>query len=187
MAEMERPAPSPATEIASEIRTTTPFPVAASQITGFGSSESLTEGALAKAPEPTAPASGTPTVEAVRHAIGSALVASGHESAAQLLGAGAWTLDGANLRIEVAGMGKKMLSLTVNAAAEKIIRQELQRLGASTRFLVVPGGNGAVAPTVMSAPLAGSIQEAALANPLVQRAREIFKADVCSVVDLRKK
>jgi hypothetical protein len=36
-------------------------------------------------------------------------------------------------------MGKKMLALTVNAAAEKIIRQELQRLGAFTRFLVVPG------------------------------------------------
>jgi hypothetical protein len=36
-------------------------------------------------------------------------------------------------------MGKKMLALTVNAAAEKIIRQELQRLGAPTRFLVVPG------------------------------------------------
>ena len=36
-------------------------------------------------------------------------------------------------------MGKKMLALTVNAAAEKIIRQELQRLGAPTRFLIVPG------------------------------------------------
>jgi DNA polymerase-3 subunit gamma/tau len=187
LAEMERPAPFHATEIASETRSTTPFPVATTQSPGHGSSESLTEGALAKAPEPTPPALGAPTIEAVRHAIGSALVTGGHESAAQLLGAGAWTLDGANLRIEVAGMGKKMLSLTVNPAAEKIIRQELQRLGASTRFLVVPGGNGAVAPAVMSAPLAGSIQEEALANPLVQRAREIFKAEVRSVVDLRKK
>ena len=85
-------------------------------------------------------------------------------------------------------MGKKMLALTVNAAAEKIIRQELQRLGAPTRFMVVPGegaasGVSAVAPP----PIAGSIQEAALANPLVQRAREIFHAEVRSVVDLRQK
>jgi DNA polymerase-3 subunit gamma/tau len=187
MAEMELPTPSPATEITSEFRTTTPFPVAPSQSARYPSPESLTEGALAKAPDPAPPASSTPTVEALRHAIGSALVTGGHESAAQLLGAGAWTLDGANLRIEVAGMGKKMLSLTVNAAAEKIIRQELQRLGASTRFLIVSGGHGAVAPAVMSAPLAGSVQEEALANPLVQRAKEIFKADVRSVVDLRKK
>jgi DNA polymerase-3 subunit gamma/tau len=83
-------------------------------------------------------------------------------------------------------MGKKMLALTVNAAAEKIIRQELQRLGAPTRFLVVPGeGTAQAAP--MLPPPAGSIQEAALANPLVQRAREIFKAEVRSVVDLRQK
>ena len=42
-------------------------------------------------------------------------------------------------------------------------------------------------PPPMAAPLAGSIQEAALANPLVQRAQEIFKAEVRSVVDLRNK
>jgi DNA polymerase-3 subunit gamma/tau len=127
-------------------------------------------------------------LEALRHAIGSALVAAGHSSAAQLLGSGAWTLDGSSLRIEVPGMGKKMLSLTVNDVAEKIIRQELQRMGAPTRFLVVPGsGTAASAPAPMATPLAGSIQEAALGNPLVQRAREIFKAEVRSVVDLRQK
>jgi DNA polymerase-3 subunit gamma/tau len=126
----------------------------------------------------------------VRHAIGSALVNAGHHTAAELLGSSAWILDGSSLRIEVPGVGKKMLSLTVNAAAEKIIRQELQRLGAPTRFHVVPG-EGAPAPapasTATAVPLAGSIQEAALANPLVQRAREIFKAEVRSVLDLRQK
>jgi DNA polymerase-3 subunit gamma/tau len=126
----------------------------------------------------------------VRPAIVSALSDAEHTSAAELLGAGSWTLDGASLRIEVPGMGKKMLALTVNAAAEKIIRQELQRLGAPTRFLVVPG-EGSVGPAQaqapVAAPLAGSIQEAALGNPLVQRAQEIFKAEVRSVVDLRQK
>jgi len=90
----------------------------------------------------------------------------------------------------VPGVGKKMLSLTVNAATEKIIRQQLQRLGASTRFQVAPGeGASLTAPasTTTPAPLAGSIQEAALANPLVQRAKEIFKAEVRSVLDLRQK
>jgi DNA polymerase-3 subunit gamma/tau len=33
----------------------------------------------------------------------------------------------------------------------------------------------------------GSVQEAALAHPMVRRAQEIFKADVRSVVDLRSK
>jgi DNA polymerase III subunit gamma/tau len=113
------------------------------------------------------------------------LTKEGHASAAQLLVGASWTLDGANLRIEVPGVGKKMLSLTVNAAAEKIIRQELQRLGAPARFMVVPGEGVAQAP--VEAPVAGSIQESALANPLVQRAKEIFNAEVRSVVDLRQK
>ena len=190
--ELVRPAISTATQIAPEsqaatpIRVVTPFPAASSN--GYGSAETVTEGALARATEAAPQVLGPPTVEALRHAIGSALVTAGHESASQLLGSGAWILDGATLRIEVAGMGKKMLSLTVNAAAEKIIRQELQRLGASPRFLVVPGtGTGQVEAAMMSVPVAGSIQEAALANPLVQRAREIFKAEVRSVVDLRRK
>lgn len=86
----------------------------------------------------TVPVSAAFDLDSVRQAIGIALVEAGHESAAQLLGAASWTVDGASLRIEVAAMGKKMIALTLNAAAEKIIRQELQRLGAPTRFLVVP-------------------------------------------------
>jgi DNA polymerase-3 subunit gamma/tau len=195
IAELERPAQSTPAAITGEISgspfsPSTPFTAAASPSTGYTSTATLTEGALAKAPQAVPALSGAPGMEAVRHAIGSALVTSGHSSAAQLLGSGTWTLEGATLRIDVPAMGKKMLSLTVNAAAEKIIRQELQRLGAPTRFLVVPGDrteSSATAATQVSAPLAGSIQEAALAHPLVQRAREIFKADVRNVVDLRTK
>ena len=191
VATMERPSPAAAHASASEAFSSpflgsAPFPAAATPATGYAAT--LTEGALAKAPEAATPSSGPPSMESLRHAIGSALVDAGHVSAAQLLGSGAWTLDSASLRIEVAGMGKKMLSLTVNAAAEKIIRQELQRLGAVARFLVIPGaGSDAPAAAAISAPLAGSIQEAALSNPWVQRAQDIFKAEVRSVVDLRQK
>ena len=164
----------------------TPFPAAQEPSASYGSAATLTEGALAKAPEAATQPLAAPSIESVRHAIGSGLVNAGHVSAAQLLGAGAWTLEATSLRIEVPGMGKKMLALTINAAAEKVIRQELQRLGAPARFLVVPGAASAEGP-VDAAPLAGSIQETALSNPLVQRAKEIFKAEVRSVVDLRQK
>jgi DNA polymerase-3 subunit gamma/tau len=126
-----------------------------------------------------------PTADILRDAVAAALDAGGHPSAAQLLGAGVWTLDTASVRIEVAGMGKKMLSITVNAAAEKIIRQELQRLGAPARFLVVLGEGDAPAAAPVAAP--GSAREAALKHPMVQRAREIFQAEIRSVVDLREK
>ncbi|MGA8043123.1 MAG: hypothetical protein WCA37_10000 [Terracidiphilus sp.] len=186
--EMPRPVPSPVAEAAQAMQAPqveSAQPVASEPAQGF--SHSLTEGSLAKAPE-TAAASGILVdTENLRQAVVQALEGGGHASAAQLLGAAVWSVDGASVRIETAPMGKKMLSLTVNAAAEKMIRQELQKLGAPARFLVVPGAGGAPAPRAETAPMAGSVQEAALANPLVQKAKEIFKAEVRSVVDLRSK
>jgi DNA polymerase III subunit gamma/tau len=174
-----------ATAATSAISTVTPFPAAsAAPFTGFA--ETLTEGSLAKAPDPAT--AGTADVDTLRQGVVQALANGGHQSASQLLGSGAWTIDGANLRIEVGGIGKKMLALTVNAAAEKIIRQELQRLGGPARLMVVPGeGAAAGGGPAMAEPLAGSVQEEALNNPLVQRAKEIFNAEVRSVVDLRAK
>lgn len=126
-------------------------------------------------------------VESLRTAVCAALERAGHASAAQLLGVGVWTLDGAMVRIETAAMGKKMLSLTVNAAAEKIIREALASQGAPARFLVVPGETGGMAQPAAPAAARGSIQEAAMQHPLVQRAKEILNAEVRSVVDLREK
>jgi len=193
--EMERTAPAPSSSPVlladaptSTVRETPQFPAVSAPPIGFGST-TLTKGSLQKAPEVKAQ-SPTPTgsalsVDALRDAVGATLSKEGHASAAQLLNGATWTLDGANLRIEVPGLGKKMLSLAVNAAAEKLIRQELQRLGAPSRFMVIPGEGVAQAP--VAAPAAGSIQEAALAHPLVQRAKEVFKAEVRTVIDLRQK
>ncbi len=131
----------------------------------------------------TAPA-GSLSPEVVQQAITSALAQQGHGSASQLISTARFTLEATSLRIEVPGIGKKMLALTVNAAAEKIIRQELQRLGGPARFMVIPG-EGVAATSAVAAPVAGSIQQTALEHPMVQRAKEIFNAEVRSVVDLR--
>jgi DNA polymerase III subunit gamma/tau len=125
--------------------------------------------------------------EAMRQAVCGALEAAGHASAAQLLGAGVWTLDGAQLRIETAPMGKKMLSLTVNAAAEKIVRTALSQSGGPSRFLIVAGESGGSAAPMAPIAARGSVQETALQHPLVQRAKDVFHAEVRSVVDLRDK
>jgi len=93
----------------------------------------------AAAPEAVAaPALGALDLDSLRHSAVLAMRNAGHGSAAELLNTGSWAVDGSGLRIEVPGIGKKMLALTVNAAAEKVIRTELQRLGAPSRFLVVP-------------------------------------------------
>ena len=182
--EMPRPASGPVSDAPAPLSVAEPERAAPAAATGF--TEPLTEGSLARVPERAQ--TGVKTdVDVLRQAVSQALETGGHSSAAQLLGAAAWTIDGAAVRIETAAMGKKMLSLTVNAAAERIIRQELQRLGAPLRFLVVPGSGAAPARSSDAAPLAGSVQEGALAHPLVQKAQEIFKAEVRSVLDLRTK
>lgn len=86
--------------------------------------------------------SAVPNLESLREAVCAALDRAGHSSAAQVLGTGVWKLDGAMVRIETAAMGKKMLSLTVNAAAEKIIREVIVSEGGPARFLVAPGETG---------------------------------------------
>jgi DNA polymerase III subunit gamma/tau len=128
---------------------------------------------------------GAVDADSLRTSVVATLSAGGHASAGQLLSTASFVASGSSLRIEVPGVGKKMLGITVNPAAEKIIRQELQRLGAPTRFMVVPGEGSA--PAAAAPPPTGSVHEAALANPLVQRAREIFHAEVRSVVDLHQR
>jgi DNA polymerase-3 subunit gamma/tau len=172
---------------ASPFSGSTPFPASASPAPGYGFVRSITEGALAKAPATDAQPGEAPSLESIRHTVGAALVEAGHVSAAQLLGAANWILDGTSLRIEVPGVGKKMLSLTVNANTEKLIRQQLQRLGAPARFLIVPGEGSPAGQAPVAAPISGSVQEAALSHPLVQRAKELFNAEVLSVIDLRQK
>jgi DNA polymerase-3 subunit gamma/tau len=137
---------------------------------------------------PGAPVSqeGNLSAEAVQQAIIFALAQHGHASASQLISTARFTLEATSLCIEVPGIGKKMLGLTVNAAAEKIVRQELQRLGGPSRFMVIPG-EGLASTSAVMAPVAGSIQQAAMEHPMVQRAKEIFNAEVRSVVDLRSK
>ena len=165
-----------------------PFPTASTQPVEPPTLE--TESALAAAPAPQSatpavPVDG-PTPEAVQQAVIAALAEAGHASASTLLSTARFTLEATSLRIEVPGMGKKMLSLTVNAAAEKIIKQEVQKLGGPARFMVLPG-EGIAATSSVSAPAAGSLKPAALEHPMVQRAKEIFNAEVRSVVDLRTK
>jgi DNA polymerase-3 subunit gamma/tau len=190
MAEMPRPIAGPKTEAVgdsslgvAEAVIPVAVPPAQEENSGADFSAAVPPRRSADAPE----INSALTVENLRLAVISALADAGHASAAQLLGTGTWTLDVSSLRIEVPGIGKKMLSLTVNGVAEKIIRQEMQRLAAPSRFMVVPGEGVASVAAIAAAPVAGSIQESALANPLVQRAREIFNAEVRSVVDLRTK
>jgi len=161
--------------------------------------EETTAGALALATEPAADAEAA-SLDHIRDAVCAALEREGHNTASVLLGAGKWRengerQNGESIEVEV-GMGKKMLSLTMNPEAEKICREALRAIGVTRKLVVLAGegGNGGdgasggprLASKQQAGPV-GSIQAKALDNPLVRQAQELFQAEVRSVLDLREK
>jgi DNA polymerase-3 subunit gamma/tau len=116
-----------------------------------------------------------------------ALEKAGHATAATLLGAGTWIETPELIRVEVAAK-KTMLGLTINAEAEKLIRAAIRPLAGTPPRPIqwVPGEGGSAKAAARPAPT-GSVQALAMENPLVQQAKELFQAEIRSVVDLRGK
>jgi DNA polymerase-3 subunit gamma/tau len=155
-----------------------------------------TSGALALAPQPSVPEPVTEAAPALalgaaldldrlRDAVCSALEAAGHNTAASLLDAGTWSETAEQVRIGVVAK-KTMLGLVMTPEAEKITRSAARPF--TPKPIAVTPGEGTAAARA-SAPRAasnGSVQATALEHPLVKTARELFNAQVHSVVDLRE-
>ncbi|MGC8550754.1 MAG: DNA polymerase III subunit gamma/tau [Acidobacteriaceae bacterium] len=155
---------------------------------GVGHAEpERTEGALALASNPQDKAN----LDHIAQTVCEALEREGHSTAAVLLSSGRWTDQGKTIQAEVA-IKRVMLGLTFNTEAERICKAALQTMGVTQKLSVVPGenlsshhlpGTGAAKP---ARPVSGSIQAAALNDPLVKKAQELFDAEVRSVLDLRE-
>jgi DNA polymerase III subunit gamma/tau len=127
-------------------------------------------------------------LDKLRDVVTAALDEQGHSTAASLLGAVRWKLDedGA-IRVEV-GVKKTMLGLTMNGEAWKIVREALRGAGATQKMTVVPGETAAEPSSGTQRVWSrDSIEAAALSNPLVRQAQEMFQAEIRSVLDLRDK
>jgi DNA polymerase-3 subunit gamma/tau len=150
--------------------------------------------APAARPEPAAaaePSDGAIDLVAMREAAVAALAAGNHATAATLLGDGGWTETSDGIRVEVAAK-KVMLGLVMNAEAEKLVRAAIRPYAGKPPRAIqwVPGesGGGASPKAAADRPVtAGSVQALAMENPLVQQAKDLFQAEVRSVVDLRGK
>jgi DNA polymerase-3 subunit gamma/tau len=166
-------------------------PVPATPPTRLAVSDELAGSAVAVADEPPiAMAEEGSALDLIRarDAICAALEDNGHNTAAALLGDGNWTETGSIIQAEVR-LKKTMLSLTMNADAERICRNALRDLGITHKLVVVPG-EGATTATQRTASAdrpRGGVQAQALENPLVRQAQELFGAEVRSVLDLRDK
>jgi DNA polymerase-3 subunit gamma/tau len=133
------------------------------------------------APVLTAP----PDVDAVKQAIVQALVDAEQTSAAQLLSDAAWSQAEREWRVEV-GVGEQMLSVAINADARKLAERLLRERGWMPAKIAFIATTAARTTKPASLPLpAGGVAQLANENTLVQKARQLFDADIRDVVDLR--
>jgi DNA polymerase-3 subunit gamma/tau len=159
--------------------------------------------APAVVPTPVIPApAGEPKPEAkpaslddVRSAVLNALASAGLSMLSQMLEAGEWQIDGGNLIIRVASSATLIDMSVSNEAKRMIISSASAALGRTVRLQIVPAAN--VQPTsaqpISPKPASnangggnGSSRGRAEQEPVVQRMKEKFGAEIRTVIDYKK-
>jgi DNA polymerase III subunit gamma/tau len=112
-------------------------------------------------------------------------VAKNQATPADALADAEWTVTEGEIRVQTE-LSKTMLSMVINAEAEKLIRAALRNAGTGALKLVfLPGVRNAANAKKPRAAKSGSVQAKALEHPIVQRAQTLFNAEVRNVIDLR--
>ena len=107
-------------------------------------------------------------------------------SAADALADATWTLTPDALTIQTE-LSKTMLSVVLNPAAEKLLRESIRQSGSGALRLDIL----AVDPKAVKAekkpraPRSGTAAARAAEHPIVQRAQSLFQAEIRNVIDLR--
>jgi DNA polymerase III subunit gamma/tau len=135
---------------------------------------------------PETPASsGQPADDYQRAAVEALQNASGQTTASEALEDAVWTIEANELRVQTE-ISKSMLSMVVNADAEKIVKAALREAGAGTMKLVLLPGTATAGAKKPRAVKTGSMQAKAMEHPIVQQAQRLFNAEVRNVIDLRE-
>nr|WP_313900671.1 DNA polymerase III subunit gamma/tau [Edaphobacter flagellatus] len=122
--------------------------------------------------------------ELQRVAVEALSAAKSQGTAADAIGDAEWTVEGGEIRVQTA-LSKTMLSMVINADADRIIRAALRTAGAGAlKLSLLPGAANAVAKKPKVA-RTGSAQAKALDHPVVQQAQKLFNAEIRNVIDLR--
>jgi DNA polymerase III subunit gamma/tau len=125
----------------------------------------------------------------VRSAVLSALASAGQNMLASMLEAGEWRIEGNQLIIRVASSAT-LLDLSVsNDAKRMIIATASEALGRAARLQIVPGANvqsATAGPSGVKPAANGSSRGRAEQEPVVQRMKEKFGAEIRTVIDYRK-
>jgi len=129
------------------------------------------------------------TPEQLRGAVLATLENGGHRTLAYMLDAGEWTLKGNELTIKAAA-SPSVIDMAFGAEPRKIATAAaVKAAGRPLKLSVVGGGagNGAANPRAASPARSGGGRNRALEDPVVQRMRDKFGAEIRTVIDHREK
>jgi len=150
--------------------------------------------AVEEAPQPIVEPAVAPqevSVEALRTALISVLEAQSHDTAADLLARGEWSVEGNQINLRLP-LSEKVIDLSLNPDARRLLMQQASKLSGRKMKLNVSGGGTPQNPPVervanVNGHNAGGARQRAAEDPVVQRMQEKFGAEVRTVVDLRQK
>ena len=112
-----------------------------------------------------------------------ALAAAKLSSAADAMADAVWTIADGEARVQTE-LSKTMLTVVINAEAEKIVRTTLRAAGIP-KLTLLPGAAAPAAQKKPRAARSGSVQAKAMEHPMVQQAQKLFHAEIQTVIDLR--
>jgi DNA polymerase-3 subunit gamma/tau len=123
--------------------------------------------------------------ELQRVAVDALSAAKNQDTPADALADAEWTVMDGEIRVQT-DLSKTMLSMVINAEAEKLVKTALREAGAGTlKLTLLPGVKTAASTKKPRAAKSGSAQAKAMEHPIVQRAQTLFNAEVRTVIDLR--
>jgi DNA polymerase-3 subunit gamma/tau len=133
------------------------------------------------------------SLEDVRSAVLNALASAGLSMLSQMLEGGEWQIDGSNLIIRVASSATLIDMSVSNDAKRMIIAGASAALGRTIRLQIIPGANVQTGTAQPTAPKPasnnggnGSSRGRAEQEPVVQRMKEKFGAEIRTVIDYKK-
>jgi DNA polymerase-3 subunit gamma/tau len=133
------------------------------------------------------------SVDDVRSAVLNALSSAGHNMLSSMLEAGEWQVEGNQLVIRVASSATLIEMSVSNEAKRMMVATASGALGRAVRLQIVPGASVQTA-TVQASPSKpasnggtnGSGRGRAEQEPVVQRMKEKFGAEIRTIIDYRK-
>src|ERR1700688_1613392 len=126
-------------------------------------------------------------VEQVRPAVMNALAKADQSVLCSMLDAGDWKVEGNQLIISIAASAA-LVEMSVSAEAKRVIIATASgALGRAVKLQIVPGANPVMMPPKSARFFAnGSSRARAEQEPVVQRMKEKFGAEIRTVIDYRK-